>query len=139
MQHSAFSRAVLRVRQDDQFTVQEMAEVADVSERHMYDVCDQDKPAELDLIPALRLSRYLSRHGENRPARQAIDPRYVIQRRPSGEANGTTEDELRACVRAIVGADRAHKDRDVEAMRECLNALDEVRADLDAELNALLE
>lgn len=137
MNTSAPSRALNRIRQDGRFPMQELAEIAGVSPRHLYDVASQSESAELKTDEAAPLSRYLSEHGETRLAESFLDPRYRIVERHPGEADGSTEDELRRCVRAAVSADKAHEARDVERMKKALKALDEVRADLEAELDAL--
>lgn len=132
---SVFARSLNRIIQEGRFTVCEMAEVAQCSERHLYNV--RNGEADLSVSKAERLSRWLCEHGELRPARGMICPAYVIQRRADAEVNGCVEDEMNDLVRFAGAVSEAHRARDVETMDKNLLELDRVMDRLKAERGLL--
>ena len=131
--NSAISRALNRIQHDGRFTMQEMAEVAGCSPRHLYNCADTNHNAEMRADALCDLSRYLSQHGETRLATALLDPRWKVTERVEGMSDGRTDEEMADAVRAAVGADQAHKQRDCEAMLDCIRALNKAAADLEAE------
>jgi hypothetical protein len=132
---SAFARALNRVISDNRFTVTEMAEVAGVSDRHLYNVRSGD--ADLAASKAERLARWLCRHGETRLSDVFLCPEYAVVRRASGTSNGEIKDELVRIVHAMAEADTAHDARDGRTLRAACDAIREALGDLQAEADAL--
>lgn len=133
--HSAFARALNRVVSEDRFTVQEMADVAGCSDRHLYNVRSGD--AELAASKAERLARWLCRHGETRLSEVFLCPEFAVVRRATGTSNGEIRDELVRIVHAMAEADSAHGARDAGTLRAACDAIAEALADLQAEADAL--
>ena len=132
---SVFARALNRIIQEGKFTVNEMAEVAGCSERHIYAV--RSGEADLTVSKSERLSRWLCQHGELRAARGMISAAYEIRSRVCGEANGSVEDEMDDLVRYAGATSEAHRARDAEAMDTNILELERVIARLKAERGLL--
>jgi hypothetical protein len=134
---SAFARALTRIVQEGRYTASEMADVAGCSERHLYAVADSTSTSELHIEKAEKLSRYLSEYGEIRPALGMLSPHWVILRRESGTADGCVKDEILRIVDAAAGIRTAHSKRDRDAMKQEIDYLRGIIADLEAEVSAL--
>ena len=134
---SAVSRALNRIQHDGRFTMQEMAEVAGCSPRHLYNCASPKHSAELRADQLAALSQYLSKHGEVRLAEALLHPRWSVHERIGGTANGQTEDDMARIVRAAVGADEAFQARDCDLMQDHIRALRRAAADLEQEHQAI--
>jgi len=135
-QLSSFARALKRVLDDDTntFGVPEIADVAECSKRHLYSAIDPDRSTCLSVEKAARISRYLSEHGEYRPAYAMLHPALRIVRAMEGEADGDATDDVMALIKAGTGLDDAY---DNHNWAEAQRFLDDVRHqlnDLEAEV-----
>ncbi len=130
---SGFARALKRVLDDDQFNAAEIAEVAGRSERHIYNVVRGDEPAELHIEDAERVSRYLCKHGELRPARAFLCTQFEIVRRGEGRANGRVDDDVTAMTMGSGSFARAHATRDFDGMDAAISEMEQALLDAKAE------
>ena len=128
---SPFNRALARVLNDGRFTVQEVAEVAGCSDRHILNV--KNGAAYLNEDKAGLVSRWLSDQGENRVAATFLSPRYAIVQREVGRADGSLDDEVVRMVHAVAEAQDRHRERDADGLERAISALRAVLADLEAE------
>ena len=135
---SASARALKRVLDEDIFTVAEIAEVAECSQRHIYKVVDETETTELSAPKLERVARYLSKHGEYRVSYALLAPDLRIVRALQGTVNGTVTDDVMDVIKAATAIDDAiEQDVDVAEARRCVNDIRHELTDLEAELAAL--
>lgn len=132
---SASARSLNRIRLDNRFTVHEIAEIAECSERHIYNVCNGE--ADLSMAKAERLSRWFAAHGELRMSRCFVDPSHEITLRREGKANGCVNDEITQAVVHLGDIKNMHERRDKEALTVKITALESVLEDLKKERDSL--
>ena len=132
---SASARALNQIRLENRFTVYELAEVAECSERHIYNICNGE--ADLTLSKGERLARWLAAHGELRMSRCFVDPTHEINLRREGTANGCVEDEVTRTVVHLGEIKRTHERRDKDALTVQITALESVLEDLKKERDLL--
>jgi AraC-like DNA-binding protein len=119
------------------FKVEELAEVAGCSKRHLYNVLDPGKDTNLGADKKDKISRYLSEHGITDLAYTGLDGPYRIVRARNGEADGDATDDVMDVVKAATGLDDAYDQLNPD---EALRYLDDIRheiADLEAEIARL--
>jgi hypothetical protein len=129
---SAFSRALSKVLFDGRFKAQEMADVAECSDRNIRKVKNQK--AALGHDRAERLSRWLCDQDETRPAETFLCAGYAARRRPNGNADGSVNDDVAEILRAL-GHLKDHEDElHQERGREAIRAIRKELADLEREI-----
>lgn len=133
---SAFERALKRVLDDAQntFDVAELHEIAGCSKKHVYSCLDPGKDRHLSVDKAEKISRYLSEHGEYRPAYAMLEGNLRVVRARTGEADGDATDDVMDVVKAATGLDDAYDELDAEEARRCLNDIRHELADLESEI-----
>lgn len=133
---SSFERSLKRVLSDDEntFDVAEMHDVAGCSKKHIYSCLDPDKDRHLSIDKAERISRYLSEHGEYRPAYAMLKGDLRIVRAMNGDCDGDTTDDVMDGIKALTGLDDAYDDHDWSEARRLLNDLRHELADLESEI-----
>ena len=116
-----------------------MAEVAECSDRHLYNVANELHPAELSVGKAELLTRWLCSQGETRLSEVFLCTQYALVRRSEGHADGSCKEEIVAAIKALAGCDTAHARLSRQEMTSCIQQLREVISDLDAERALLPE
>ena len=135
---SAFARALNRIIRDNRFTVKEMAEEAECSDRHLYNVADLTHPADLSTHKSERLARWLCSHGERRLSEVFLSADCVIGERMAGRADGDAREEIVKLVKAAALSDEGIGERNIETLDRAITLVREALADLEAEQKALL-
>ena len=128
---SAAARALNKIITDGRFTVTEMSDVCECSDKHLYKVRNEEAALGHDRMEML--SRWLSAHGETRLASAFVDERHMIVPRESGRADGCVDDDISEVVVACADVNRAHARGDVEGMDEAISDLWQKMHDLMAE------
>lgn len=135
---SACARALMRIMEDDLYTVAEIAEVAECSQRHIYNVVDADSTTDLSATKAERVSRYVGKHGDYRMAYAMLPPDRRVVQLMKGTVNGCVKDDVMDVIKAAASIDDAiERDMDVEEARRCISDIRHELTDLEAELAAL--
>lgn len=130
---SAFSRALKRVVDEQLFTLKELADVADVSRRHLNDVKNQE--AYLNHEAADRIRRYCCDNGEKLLSETGCSTGYEVCAQIEGEANNSVDDDYIEICDALTRIKEAEADRDQRRGRAQLQVIKKELRDLELEIN----
>lgn len=121
---------------EGRFSARDLADAAEVSEGMIQQVASNpDKRLRSDKMA--KLSRQLSKYGDNRLASLYLDPRYEIVLRGESIVNGIIDDEITDLTEYAGRAVHAFKTRNKNAGQVALDSIEEVRDRMQAEFNNL--
>ena len=118
---------------DARFTAAEIAEICECSTSMIYKVAGDQ--AELSMNRVARLSRWLSKNGDNRIAACFVAPAYAVVTRSEARSNGCIDDEAAELFAAFGEAVTGYRAGDRMAVTAALDraarALANARAERD--------
>lgn len=91
----------------------------------------------LTFSTALRISRYLSKNGDNRIAKLFLDPSYTVKKQGTAFSNGIIDDECNELVKVAGNLSHAFETGDDNKMEYFIDRLEEVVLRYRAELGNL--
>lgn len=128
---SAFARALNRVLHDGKFTAAELAEVAECSPRHIYQV--RNGEANLELLKAERIARYCSERGELRLSRAFLHDSLDIVSPSYCRPDGWIDDDVTELVKcaALVARDHHNGINNPDSMSALRVAVERMQAEIN--------
>lgn len=121
---------------EGRFSVRELADAGKCSVNAIHQaISNPDR--NLTFVVAKRLSRFLSKNGDNRFAKLFIDPSYIIKPAGDAKSNGIIDDEITDLVKIAGNIAHAFETRDDKKMEYYIGAFDKLGLRIRSELGNL--